>query len=542
MKNRELLFRNILLLGSFFGFSRLKILGLLFLSSNLFAQISQPARYELTHKSGDHEFIIISMGSNGLALVRDTEKYDDGKRKWEVIFLDSALHEIRNTKISVEQRMAILGHEYNDGNVYLIFQEPQHLGPVSIFEFRQSDSLYRQHLFKPEVNIRFTHFTALKSTAIFGGYINREPALLLYDLIEEKAKIVPGVFQPNVDLADVRVNTNGTFNALLIEGRTSKNKKLVVRTFDSNGVIIVDDAIEIEEGKTILEAITSSLVRDEMIIVGTWTYGMNKQAAGIFSVVVDPFKDQKINFYDFSMLNHFLDYLKPKRIAKIKAKAEWRKSVGKSPEFRTYLASVKLSETKDGFGFLCEVYDASYGRSSSSPYGYSPYYYNPYGFYPYGGFSPMPNRYYAPYSSYPYGTPSSSQYAEFEMLNASVCFFDKHGKLVADHSQKMNDVKLSSKEQASDFIVYDDLVAMMYKGKKEISAKITESDGSTLKEETIAPDLKNPAEVVRSESQDDSSIRAWYDRYFYVYGYQTLKDNVKRDSHDVFYINKIKVD
>lgn len=506
------------------------------------SQISQPARYELPHKGSDHEFIIISMGTNGLALVRDTEKFDGNKRKWEVIFLDTLLQETRHTKVLVDQRMGILGHEFSDGNIYLIFQESQNTGhPVAIFEFSQSDTLYKQHLFKPEVNIHFTHFTALNSKAIFGGYINREPALLLYDLQEERAKIIPGVFQPNVDLVDVRVNTNGTFNALLVEGRTSKNKKLVVRTFDSNGVILVDDVIEMEEGKNVLEAVTSSLVRDEMVIIGTWAYGVGKQAAGIFSVVVDPFHDQKINYYDLAMLNHFLDYLKPKRVAKIKAKAEWRKSVGKTPEFRAYVAGIRLTETKDGFGFLSEVYEPSYARTNAYPYGYNPYYYNPYGYAPYGAFSPMPYRYYTPYYTSPYN-PSSAPTAEFEMINASVCIFDRHGKLVADHSIKFKDVRLNSKEQASDFLFHNDSLTMMYKGKKEIGIKVTANDGSTVKEESIAVDLKNQGEEVRSESQDNSGIRAWYDRYFYVFGYQVLKDNIKRNSHDVFYINKIKVD
>src|SRR5690348_5616012 len=96
-----------------------------FFSPSVLSQITQPARYELPHKGSDHEFIIISMGANGLALVRDTEKFDDSKRKWEVIFLDTLLQEKRHTKILVDQRMNILGHEYNEGNLYLIFQETQ---------------------------------------------------------------------------------------------------------------------------------------------------------------------------------------------------------------------------------------------------------------------------------------------------------------------------------------------------------------------------------------------------------------------------------
>lgn len=517
------------------------LIPLLLLTLHLQAQISQPARYEREHKNNDHEFIIVSMGVQGLALVRDTEKYESGKRNWEVIFLDTALQETWSTKIGVQQRMNILGHEYRDGNVYLIFQEHENTDrSVDIFELNLQSRLYKEHLFKPELNIHFTHFSVLNAKAIFGGYINKEPALLQYDLSEEKARIIPGVFQPNLDLVDVRVNSNETFNTLLVEGRSTKAKKLIVRTFDANGVMLVEDAIVIEEGKTILEAITSSLVRDELIIIGTWTYGSTKQAAGIFSVVVDPFHDQKVNYYDFASLNHFFDYLKPKRAAKIKAKAEWRRSMGKPPEFRTYLSGIKIEETKEGFCFLSEVYDASsYNSRSSYPYGYNPYSYNPYGFYPYG-FSPMPYRYYTPYYPTPYT--SSPQVTEIRMINSSLSFFDIHGNLVSDQSLKFPEIKLSSKEQSSDFITHNGLTTMVCKGEKEIIVKINEKDGTTVKEEKVIPELKNPSEIIRSETQDNSGIRAWYGSYFYVYGYQSLRDIVKRTSHDVFYINKIKVD
>ena len=46
----------------------------------IWSQIIQPACYERAHKESDHEFIIISLGEHGLALVRDTEKIDDGKK------------------------------------------------------------------------------------------------------------------------------------------------------------------------------------------------------------------------------------------------------------------------------------------------------------------------------------------------------------------------------------------------------------------------------------------------------------------------------
>jgi hypothetical protein len=128
------------------------------------------------------------------------------------------------------------------------------------------------------------------------------------------------------------------------------------------------------------------------------------------------------------------------------------------------------------------------------------------------------------------------------MISSSVSFFDNHGKLVGDHSMKLPELKQNTKEQASDFVVKNGLTTLVSKNDENIFVKVSEGDGAPLKEEKIKPELKNSNETIRSETQDNSSVRAWYGPYFYVYGYQTLKDNVTKNSRDVFYINKIKVD
>ncbi len=521
------------------------LLVLILQSFSLWSQIIQPACYERAHKESDHEFIIISLGEHGLALVRDTEKIDDGKKHWEMILLDTALQEIWSSKIEIEYRMNILGHEYRDGNIYLIFQEPDASGgQFNLTEIGFIDKAVKQHKFKPEVNISFSHFSVMKNKAIFGGYIAKEPALLMYDLDKESAKVIPGIFQPNIELMDVRTNSNDTFNALLVERKSKNGKKLTVRTYDANGVMLVDDVIAVEGGKSILEAMTSTLVQDELVIIGTWTFGTNKQSSGIFSVVVDPFTDQKINYYDYAELNHFLDYLKPRKAAKIKAKAEWRRSVGKQPEFRTYLSSIKIEEHKDGFYFLSEVYDpptSYYNNRYNSPYNYSQYPYSPYGGYSPYGFNSMPYRYYnSPYSTYntvPYS--NSPPTIDIRVLHSSLTFFDTHGKLISDQSLKFSEIKSVAKQQVSDFIISNGQVTMTCKEEKEIVMQVSDPDGTVVKQEKAKPELKKADETIRSESHEDSSIRMWYGSYFYVYGYHTIRDKEK-NSHNVFYVNKVK--
>jgi hypothetical protein len=527
-----------------FHFPATCILFMMMLSSfNLFCQISQPAIYERLHKNGDHEFIVISMGDQGLALIRDTEKFEDNKKSWEAIFVDSTLNESWTTKIEIDQRLNIRGHDYRDGNVYLIFEEPENIGrKINLIEILFAEKVVKQHEFKPNIAIRYTHFSVLRNKAVFAGYFNREPTLLMYDLDNESTKVIPGTFLSKQQLMDVRNNSNNTFNVVLAERDANFNKKIVVRTFDTNGVMLVDDVISLDADKSILEAMTSTLMHDELVIMGTWTYSTNTLAAGIFSVLVDPFNEQKVNYYDFAELNHFLDYLKPKRVAKIKAKAEWRKSVGKQPEFKTHLYTVRVDENKDGFSLLTEVYDPPtnyYNIRSSSPYGYNPYYgYSPYAS-PYG-FNSMPYRYY----NSPYGYPYSTPYANLNdtrMLHTSLSFFDNRGKLIADQSIKFPELKLNSKEQVSDFIRIADRTVMVCKQEKEILVQVNEPDGTVIQNEKIKPALKDPGETARSESQENSAVRFWYRRYFYVYGYHTVK-SAENKSRDVFYINKLRVD
>jgi hypothetical protein len=507
----------------------------------LSAQPTQPARYEREHKSNDHDFLVISMREKGLALIRDTEKFEKYKKKWEVLFLDSTLQESWSTQLEVENRMNILGYEYRDGNIYLLFQEPDANGKeITLIEVQYNDRTVTQHKFKPEVNIRFSHFSILKNKAIFGGYINNEPALLMYDFRAESARVIPGIFQKKIELMDVRVNSNDSFNVLLVE-RSPNVKNLVVRTYDAQGLMLVDDIIPIEEGKSIVEAMTSTLIRDELVILGTWTYGVNKQAAGIFSVTVDPFTEQKVNYYGLTELNHFLDYLKPKRAARVKAKAERRKNEDKPVEFRAFLSTVKIEENKYGFSFLMEVYDPSSYYNPRTGYPYSQYgnypnYYSPYGY----NASTMPTY----YNSSPYGYNSGSSSFSNDsrtVTRSALASFDGQGKLTADHTLKFQSIHQRAKEQASDFICIGDTTTLACKNEKEIVIQVNNVDGTIIKEEKIKPELKKDTETIRSESEENSSIRAWYNRYFYVYGYHTIKDNVDKTSRDVFYINKIKV-
>ncbi|MCW5909959.1 MAG: hypothetical protein KIT62_02735 [Cyclobacteriaceae bacterium] len=500
----------------------------------LCAQATQTARYEREQKNSDNDYILISLQKEGLALVRDKDKYKEGKKQWEIIRVDTTLQEVWLLEMEIENRLRLVGYDYRDNQIYLLYREGDHeASSLVLFTIHTQSQAIGRYSIKQEMSFKVTHFSALANVVTLGGYVSSEPAILLYDLQTEKAKLVPGFFVTNSELLDLRVNTNNTFNVLLIDRSNKQSKKLLLKTFDATGASLLEDEIEIESERTILSGITSTLINDELLVAGTWTEGNSKQASGIFTTLINPFANQPVNYYDFGRFNHFLDYLSDKRAGKIKSKSADAARTGVIPDFKTYAVPMRLDEQPEGFGLLVEVYQPAnnfspypyYGNFGPPMYAYSPY-----------GYNPFMNRYYnAPYQ---YNQPVSGY---SKMIYSALTVLDLNGKPVRDFGLKLGDLKTNSLEQTSDFTFYKGEIAMAFKKEKEV--RILRSLTDEIEMDTLTSQLKNPNESVRNESEA-SYIRNWYNNVFYVWGYHTLRDSRKgalESGRQIFYINKIEV-
>jgi hypothetical protein len=501
-------------------------------------QPRQTGRYEKKLENGDKSYTHISLKEKGIALVRDKEKFTDGKKLWEVIVLDTALNELHSEEFDLESRLNLIGYEYVNNKLYLLFRKSE----TDINDFllrctKLENYSTTQYTIKQELNFKITHFSIAGGSAVFGGYVNREPAVILYELKADQTKIVPGFFLTDTELLDLRINHNNTFNTLLVDRGSRENKKLIVKTFDEWGSLLLEDAIKIPSDRTILTGMTSTLERDEMILVGTWATPKSTQASGIYSIMVDPFSDQDVRFYDFGELSHFFEYLKPKKAAKTFAKSNRSRVAGKIPDFKTSVNIVKVSEYPDGFSLLAEVYlqssnlnSSPYWNNYSSPYG-NPYAYNSYGFNP---FSP---RYYnSPYSNY-----SPSPNADVSMLHSSLTFFDLKGKLKNDYGFKLNNTKQPDLEQISDYVTDMNRVSIAFKSEGEINVKTWAGDSVVM--DTLKIKLKTESEKVRQEYNQNTGVKEWYPHTFYIYGYESIREKEKSDDQGryIFYINKLEI-
>ncbi|MEO5600699.1 MAG: hypothetical protein ABIR06_07215 [Cyclobacteriaceae bacterium] len=529
----------------------LEINGMVFLFVCLFlgsgvaqGQVRQTDRYEIIHKNSDDYFSIISLEEEGLALLREKDKYNGNKKLWEIIILDTTLVEKQKFDIEVNQRHMMLGYEIGKNNLYLLYRTGEttknglELIEINTVEGRET----RRFDINTELDFKVTHFSKVGSRIIMGGYVTNEPAVLLYEMADNSIKVIPGFFQKDNELIDLRVNQNQTFNSILIDRSMRSERKLVFKTFDQNGKLLLEDIVPIDEDKSLQKSLSSTLQREELMLLGTWGDNQGKQSLGLFSLTVDPFNEQKIKYFHFGMMDHFLDYLNPKREEKIKESTRDAILNERKPSFTGYVMPFKIQETASGFLLLAEVYNPSgtINPYYSNPYG-NPYYSNPYSHYNpfWPGYYPG-MRMYRPYA---YGNNDSKNSDNIKLYETVVVAFDSKGDILWDYSIVLDDVKRPSLEQVSDFYTKDNILHFLYKKESELKSKTIDLDDGLVKETTETIRLKDPIEEIRSEKELEEGVRHWVGNTFYLWGYHSVRNAQNKEDRvrDVFYINKIVV-
>ena len=513
------------------------------ISHTALAQVRQTHRFEKKQKGSDEYYSIIALKAEGLALIREKNKYNGSKKLWEISLLDTALHEKATFDLEIEQRYPLIGYEHTPGHLYLLYRTGENnknnfeLIDLDIREGKENS----RHQIKPELDFKLTHFSKVGGNMVLGGYVSNEPAVLLYDMSSTQIKVIPGFFQKDNELVELRVNQNQTFNAVLIDRSSRAERKIVFRTFDETGKLLLEDIVPIDEDKSLQTSISSTLEREDLVVLGTWGDRQGKQSIGFYTLPVDPFGEQKINYVSFGELEHFTDYMNPKRAQRVKENTREDVLEGRKPSYTNYVMPFKIEEHKEGFLLLAEIYYPSntvspyYSSPYSNPYYGNPYYYNP--FWPsyYPGM-----RMYRPYS---YGN-NVKNADEIKTHSTVLIAFDPKGKPIWDQSIKLDEIKKPSLEQVSDYLYTTSKVYFMYKKESELMIKMINTSDGAAKEITEKIKLNDPIEEIRSEKESEDGVRHWIGNTFYVWGYHTVRNVQNKDDRirDLFYINKVVVD
>lgn len=516
------------------------LLTCLFSFALAYSQVEQTERFEIVQRYVDEDFTIIPLKEDGIALFRKKFKIGSSNRTWELILLDSTVTSKKTMELMTENQSELIAYEHSHGFVHFLFAKNDSNGEMEVVSINLQSLDSKSITITTELKIQLTHFNKCGDNFILGGKVGEESAVLIHMPSTNNIKIIPGFFKKRTELVDVRVNENQTFNTVLISRENRDNNKIVFRTFDSFGKQLLEDDIDFDD-RNLQTGISSNLKRDDLMILGTWGETGAAQSLGFYGVSVNPFADQKIQFSFLGKLEHYLDYLKPKRAARIRAKTERALEQGREPDFANYILPHSIIEYEKGFILLAETYipskDNGYNTRNTDPYnrGYNAYnnsYYSPYmPYYPGSGvYNINDARFYAN---------NVNNQEEIKTMQSQVIFFDPEGNVVSDYSIDLDGVKMPTLNQVTDFYLRKNDLYFLYKNESELIIKKINLRTKEITESIQEVKMSDPEDVIRSESKD-GRIRHWYGNTFYMYGYQTVKFDEGK-TKDIFYINRVKI-
>ena len=503
----------------------------------VYPQIRQMERYELEKKNDDDYFNVLPADQDGLVIFRDTDEYRKGEGDiWEITTLDTTLTQRYKKEVAVDNRYIFKGFDLYDSKLYLIFTHSE--SPASDFHLVTihllSEEVQRYDI-KNELTLELSHLTVVKDHLVLAGYMRYSPTVVTYQIGENRAAVVPGFFKDRSDIVDLRTNENATFNILTLE-KTYQGYILRLRTYAPEGTMLFEKSLELKENYRLLSGKTTDFVDGNIAVTGTYGASSSNYAQGIYFAIVKPEGQQDIvRFYNFTELDHFFDYMGPKRAARIKRRIDNKLARGKEFKYRSRLLMHEVRKKEDGYILAAEIYNPqSDGINSRN---YNPYY--GYGFNTgYENFSNAANQNYVKRSSPLVNTDDATH---FEYLESVIVKLDNQGELVWDNSIKVEDVETYSLEQIVDFYESENKVNLLYKSEENLNYKVVDqSETLTSGEEGIRLLYEN--DNIAHTYDGVGKTHYWYGDNFFVWGYHRVENKSNPDVENrrsVLFINKV---
>lgn len=512
----------------------LVIILILCCESDLYSQVIQSHRFELEYKNRDDYVNVLPVSDQGVMIFRDTDDYNDGD-VWNVIALDTTLTEKWNIELSIDSKYVFKGYEVADSKLYILFREGEfekkdyHLMAISF----ENGAIERYDI-ENEIGLELSHMSMLSTGLVLGGYINFSPALVLYTFGSKSFEVVPGYFKDKSTLVDLSDNQNSTLNAITLESDYEGNF-LRLRTYSYDGDLFFEREVEFKEDVRILSAKSSGFIDGNVVIGGTYGLKKSSYASGFYVTVVKPAGQKNIvkyhNFYD---LEHFFEYMSPKRAARLQKNMENRSLRGKEVNFPSRINLNTVQKTKKGYLFLAELFNPKYNNNSLNSFGYLTREEN----------LTRVNSNSQNYARVPNSLQKVDDADTFEYKESIIFEVNRFGELLWDNSMKIEKVELQELKKIVPISVGDYGVKMIYQSEEQLAYKKIKQN--RIEEEGMVPiEAKFEYDEVLSTISGIGASSYWYDSNFFIWGYQKIEnkfravtDNLEKNRY-VLYINKV---
>jgi hypothetical protein len=248
---------------------------------------------------------LVPVGGRGLVVVREMT-YDETSttRNWEIDFYDTTLVLKWQTVIKMDYYLMVTQQTCSEKELYLVFEGVKNLKRmVQILRMNLSDRSFRIFEIKNFTPSAILKFEIFGNALVIGGINNGKPSIVLYKYEDNRPVILQGLYSNKFDLIDVDVDPQNELITVLISYKNTSGRYCIgVRSFDQEGHLIENSAIEPPAEAELMEATTRIVNNTFHIVAGTYRLMKSSWIDGMFITCLNVNGESKTEFYDFYSL------------------------------------------------------------------------------------------------------------------------------------------------------------------------------------------------------------------------------------------------
>ena len=477
------------------------------------AQLAQSLRLEIPSDPNQAEaFDVTPLAEQGVLMtIRTGGPFDNTPTVFAFKRYDVNLKPLWQKTFKQDLKYRVVETYHNDRYAYHLFREYD----TNRFQFVRlhlDDGVVDTYegILLDQFDIR--QFKVMGSQAYVGGYHRNRPVVMAFSFFDGTAKVLPGLYVNHMEISSLEIDEGRNEVNVLVHS-AKRRCRFSIRTYNYDSKLL--RTIDFDGAKNSLISGKLLPIDDhESLLVGNFSTDCTPYSQGVYVTRIqhgNPNIDasaeavKAIQYFEFSQLQNFFNYLKPQRQQKLLAKAKRKKEEGKDYKFRYRLLVHDIKPTADGLTLVAEVYYPQY-RSSTLAY---------------GGYLRGADR----YDGYRY-------------THAFVCGFDRLGNLLWDNCLPIKELLSPELTEMVQLSQQGDRIVLAYPNDGEIHTEVIQ--GNKVLKETEKFKLRTGTDDEKVTFSAQDNLMAWYDQHFLACGFQKIAPTkYYANQREVFYLNKL---
>ncbi|RAK67059.1 hypothetical protein DLM85_12745 [Hymenobacter edaphi] len=487
---------------------------------------TQPRRLELPLDPASSDVRVLPLADTSVAVFVESTAGNSFRPAYSFQHFDRDLRPLRTVPVKVDREYRLVQATAAAPYAFALFESEYVAARFQVFRLDLRTGEVLGFAFDTKTVEDLYDLEVLDGKLFATVQVQRHLTVLHIDVDEEEFRLLPAVYE-SIPTEVTFLPDSATQRAGYVVSQSNGFlSRLQVKQLSAQGQLLASRFIQAESGRGLITAQLSPGDSTQRLLAGTYTLRDPRYSQGLFASNLpgDPTLRPPLRFYDFAVLKHFFDFMKPRRAERLRARSAELRAAGRELHLRYRILTHRMIPFQDGYVLVGEVYYPQY-HSGNSAYGWP------------GAVGP---RYFDGYRPAYLGPRNFDGYRS---THAVVCGFDRYGTLLWDNTFVLKNAEQNTLTETVRLRPLPDgkRLVLAYLDKDKFRYKIV--DGTAASPNDLQVPIQTTAEGRHEKTleTEQQGVLPWYGSRFLTYGYQRVRPE-HGSPREVFFLNVVAFD